>query len=282
MPRPRVVVAAGCLVIGAAAGAAPAAAQSDDDVGPVFSVSGQRSSTAELTVSRTLRFHVTQDGSDRSFRPTRKGTYVGFAIADSRGRLLAAAVSPADFAMGDWPLLVRIGPTQDAVTLKPGRYRVTFLGDAPGRIDFPLVSGPGGGVSVAGRTRSDVAADWARLDNEPPAAGSAISLPLSQTTLDATARPGHWTSLSTVNATEGPQDDQAWLCMRPVGSPDCSPVDYDYGTQSSTVGTGSATSVADAYFAPGALRPGAYEFGVGWRNIGVRARQAAFVITFRP
>lgn len=281
MKRPPSVVVAVGLAGSVLAAGSSAAAQAATAT-PVFAVGGDRSSSANLLVSQTVRFRVVQDGTSASVRTSGGRTFVGFAIVESGGRFVAGSVSPADFALGGKPLLVRLGPPQEVVTLKPGRYRVTFLGDASGRISFPLISGPRSGISVVGKTPVDVVAAWSRLPNRVPGSTDAVSLPFSEVTLSAISRPGNWTSLSTVNVAQGPQDDHAWLCMRPRGSAECSLIDHDFGVQSSNLGTGESAAVAEASFPPGSLKGGQYDAGVGWRNIGTRSRQAAFVITFRP
>lgn len=247
-----------------------------------FSVGGGRSSFTDIRLTSPVSFNVTQNGTDDSLRVTGGKTYVGFTISDAQGRLVAGAVTPDGYTLDGLPLVVRLGPTQDPVRLPAGRYRVTYLGDAPGRVYLPVAGSPAASRTITGRTPVEVTAEWAELANDLPGPASPVSLPLSETTLKATAKAGSWTSLSTVNVTRGPQDDHAWLCMRPRGSRDCTVVDNDFGLMSTSLGSGETAAVVGATYAPGTLPPGAYDAGIGWRNLGVEARQAAFVITFRP
>lgn len=117
-----VLLLAGVLtpVLAAPATAAPAGS---------LVLSGGGSSSVDIDVRRTSTLQA------GSFRMTTRGSYAGIAVLDRQGKALAVALNVTDWikarpVVADFP----VTSTLEKVTLKPGRYRLLLLADAPSTV----------------------------------------------------------------------------------------------------------------------------------------------------
>lgn len=243
-----------------------------------LTVSGSASSSVIWSVNRPITLDLSDSPYSPSVQVSGGRRFVGIAISTLGGHLLAALVHPAGFNVDHRPVFVWIGPRQQSLRLAPGQYRVIYLADGPGSVQVTVRSGLPRSVRLRAVNPVANTSSWSDLSD-----GRAPEGLLTAATLPAQVAARQWTGTFTSNETTGPQDNQAYLCLRPQrrGAP-CSFLENDGGASHTTVGLGTSLSIVGRWSAPGALDVGRYTMSAGWRTAGLSQSQAAFTVSFSP
>lgn len=239
-----------------------------------LTIAGSGSSTTEWNVLRPTTILVQDNARDLSVQVRGGKTYVGFLIETASGAYVAGAVHPKDFEFSARiPLLAWLGPRRETLSLRPGRYRVTFLGDAPGAITLPVPRGLAADLAIRPRTsRPNVRSGWVDF-------GAAQIDPLTAAAVRVQINRNARVAAYTINVVSAPEDDEANVCVRPARAARCSQLDGDYSGGGTTIGVGgTGAGLTGVWAAPGFFPPGDYVASFAWRTVGLITRQAGFVI----
>lgn len=257
----RLLVAAACVLPLLAAGSVDATSA------PTLSIEGPGNTSALLDLNRTTTLHFDLNRGGLSLSGGK--TYVGMALHDRAGTLLAAAVHPKAFTADGRPFYLWLGRPSDRLVLEPGRYRVTLLGDGAARA---TVRAPGLGSSTRLTTRAAVRGiDAAVLPLQAPMPTVTSGSAELNVTADSTF------GLFTFEEKDAPAHTRRWFCLRPQPA-SCSASDHDFTASDSAISVGSGWVSTSAFSTSGAPA-GSYLAGTGAATVSARAREAAFAIS---